>query len=57
MQSYILFGVLALWYSHGLVSPYFAKNKTESDQVGGIYHGSNPRTLFYYKIGVGAGLE
>ena len=51
MQSYLVFDVVALWPSHGLVSPYITDPKTESAQLGGIDHGYNPRSVFYWKIG------
>ena len=57
MQSYLVFDVVALWPSHGLVSPYFTDPKTESAQVGGIDHGYNLRSMFYWKIGARAELE
>ena len=57
MQLYLEFDVVALWPSHGLVSPYFADLKTESAQVGGIYRGSNFRSRFYWKIGARVELE
>ena len=46
MQSYLVFDVVALWPSQGLVSSYFTDPKTESAQIGGIYHGSNLRSVF-----------
>ena len=57
MQSYLVFDVVALWPSHGLVSPYFTDPKMESAQVGGIYHGSNYRSVFYWKIGARVELQ
>ena len=51
MQLYLVFDVVALWPSHGLVSPYFTDPKMESAHVGGIYHGNNSRSVFYWKIG------
>ena len=57
MQSYLVFDVVALWPYHGLVSPYFTDPKTESAQVGGIDHGSNSRSVFYWKIGARVELE
>ena len=50
MQSYLVFDVVALWSSYGLVSPYFTDPKTESAQVGGVDHRSNSRSVFYWKI-------
>ena len=47
----MVFDVLTLWTSQGLVSPYFTDPKMESAQAGGIYHGYNSRSLFYLKIG------
>ena len=47
----MLFDVVDLWPSHGIVSPYFTDPKTEPAQVGGIYHISNLRSVFYWKIG------
>ena len=57
MQSYLVFDVVALWPSHCLVSPYFTDPKTESAQVGGIDHGYNPRSVFYWEIGARVELE
>ena len=57
MLLYLLFDVVDLWPSHGLVSPYFTDPKTESAQVGVIDHGSNSRSVFYGKIGARAELE
>ena len=57
MQSYLVFDVVALWPSHGLISPYFTEPKTESAQVGGIDHGYNSRSVFYWKIGARVELE
>ena len=57
MQSYLVFDVVVLWPSHSLVSPYFTDPKTESGQVGGIDHGSNSRSVFYWKIGAIVELE
>ena len=58
MQLYLVFYLVALWPSHGLVSTYFTDPKTESAQVGGIYHGSNSRSVrLYRKIGDIAELE
>ena len=51
MKSYLLLDVVALWPYQGLVSPYFTGPKTESAQVGGTDHGSNSRSVFYWKIG------
>ena len=50
MQLHIVFYVVALWTSHGLVSLYFTDPKTESAQVGGIDHVYNLRSVFYLKI-------
>ena len=47
VQSYLVFDVVALWPSQGLVSPCFTDPKTGSSQVGGIDHGSNSRSVFY----------
>ena len=49
MQLYLVFDVVALWPSHGLVSPYFTDPKTESAQVRGIDHGSNSGHCFIGK--------
>ena len=57
MQSYLVFDVVGLWPSHGLVSQYFTDTKTESSQVGGIYHRSNSRSVFYWRIGTRVDLE
>ena len=50
MQLYLVLDVLSFWPSHGLVSPYFTDPKTESAQVGGIYHGYNLRSVLYWEI-------
>ena len=52
MQSYLVFDVVALWPSRGLVSPYFADPKMESAQLGGIDHESNLRSVFIGKLEV-----
>ena len=57
MTSYLLFDVVALWPSHGLVSPNFNHPKTESAQVGGTDHRSYSRSAFYWKIGARVELE
>ena len=49
MQLYLVFDIVALRPSHSQVSPYFTDPKTESAQVGGIDHGSNLRSVFYWK--------
>ena len=49
MQSYLVFDVLDLWPSQGLVYPYFTEPKTESAQVGSIDHGSYSRSVFIGK--------
>ena len=57
MQYYMVFDVLDLWYSLGLVSPYFTDPTMESAQLGGIYHGCNLSSVFYLKIGAIVELE
>ena len=57
MQLYLLFDVVALRPSHGLVSPYFTGPKMESPQIGGIDHGCNSRSVIYWKIGARVKLE
>ena len=57
MQLYLEFDVVALWTSQGLVSPYFADLKTESAHVGGVDHGYNLRSLFYWENGARLELE
>ena len=57
MQSYLVFDVVDLWPSHGMVSPYFTDPKTESSQVRSIDHGSNLRSVFDWKIGFRVDLE
>ena len=57
MKFYLEFDVVALWPSHGLVSPYFADPKTEYTQEGAIDHGSNSRSLFYWNIRARVELE
>ena len=51
MQYYLVFDVVALRTSHGLVSPHSTDPKTGSAQVGGIDHGYDSRSVFYWKIG------
>ena len=57
MQSYLVFDVVALWPSHGLVFPHFDDPKMESAHVRGIDHGYNSRSVFYCKIGARVELE
>ena len=49
IQLYLVFDPVALWPSRGLVSPFFTDPKMESAQVGGIDHGSNSMSEFYWK--------
>ena len=57
MQSYLVFDVVALWPSNGLVSTYSADPKTEYAQVGSIDNRSNLRSVFYCKIGSRVGIK
>ena len=57
MQLYLVYEVVALWQSQGLVYLYFTDPKMESAQVGGIYHESNSRSVFYWKIRARVELE
>ena len=57
MQLYLVLDLLALWPSNGLVYPYFTDPKTEYDQVEGIDHKSNSRSVFYLEIGARLELE
>ena len=50
MSLYLVFHVVALWPSHGLVYPYFTDPKTEISQVGGIDYSSSSRPVFNFKI-------
>ena len=51
MQSYlVVVDVIALWPSHGLVSPYFTDLETEYAKLGGIAHGFNLRSVFNWKL-------